>query len=272
VHIVAIDDGSTELADTGALTSRKGVLADIRLIRLACNLGHQRAIAVGLVEVSKSDDIDAVVVMDSDGEDQPVAVARLIAVWDKHPGQIVLARRGQRSETILFKLFYSFYKLVFKIMTGQSFNSGNFCLLPQSALRSLIHNPAIWNNLAAAIARSRIPYAALEVDRGPRLAGKSRMSFVGLAIHGLSAISVYADIVLVRIIITACVLACIVLLGLIGVITVRLGTDWAIPGWASYVAASLTIIFIQVVLLAGIALFQLLSFRSFRLNLLKLHF
>ena len=31
----------------------------------------------------------AVVVMDSDGEDQPDAVLRLIAAWDKQPGRIV---------------------------------------------------------------------------------------------------------------------------------------------------------------------------------------
>ena len=90
------------------------------------------------------------------------------------------------------------------------------------------------------------------------------MNFVSLAVHGLSAISVYTDIVLVRIIVAACVLAGIVVLGLIAVIAVRFGTDLAIPGWASYVAASLTVIFIQAILLAGVALFQLLSFRSLK--------
>jgi hypothetical protein len=90
------------------------------------------------------------------------------------------------------------------------------------------------------------------------------MSFVSLAVHGLSAISVYTDVVLVRMMIAAWILATAVLVGLAVVIAVRFGTDWAIPGWASYVAASLTIIFIQAILLAGIALFLLLSFRSVR--------
>jgi hypothetical protein len=90
------------------------------------------------------------------------------------------------------------------------------------------------------------------------------MNFVKLAVHGLSAISVYTDIVLVRIIVAAGILGAIVALGLIAVVAVRFGTDWAIPGWASYVAASLTVIFVQAILLAGVALFQLLSFRSLK--------
>ena len=264
LYVLAVDDGSSEFADTGSLLARKGMLSDIRVIRLACNLGHQRAIAIGLVEAIKSNHIDAVVVMDFDGEDQPVSIGKLVDIWEKCPDQVVVATRGRRSESIFFRLFYSVYKLTFRMTTGQTINFGNFSLLPRSALQALVHNPAIWNNLAAAIARSHIPYRTLQIDRGVRLAGKSRMNFVGLAVHGVSAMSVYTDIVLVRLMVAAWILAGMVLLGVITVVAIRIGTDWAIPGWASYVAASLTIIFIQAVLLAGIALFQLLSVRTLR--------
>ena len=264
LHVFAVDDGSSEPADTAALIVRKGMLSDLRVIRLACNLGHQRAIAVGLVEASKISEIDAVVVMDSDGEDPPHAVAKLIAAWEKLPSHIVVASRGQRLESFTFRLFYSIYKRIFRIMTGELVNFGNFCLMPQRALKALVHNPAIWNNLAAAIVRSRIPYTEIRINRGPRLAGRSRLSLVGLAVHGLSAISVYTDIVLMRTILAACFLGGLAILGLITVVAIRFGTDWAIPGWATYVAASLIIILVQVILLVGVALFQLLSFRSLK--------
>src|SRR5215469_13961038 len=80
LSVLAVDDGSSKKpTDTETLRATKGMLENVRVIRLACNLGHQRAIAVGIVEASKADDVDAVVVMDSDGEDDPGAVARLIA-------------------------------------------------------------------------------------------------------------------------------------------------------------------------------------------------
>jgi glycosyltransferase involved in cell wall biosynthesis len=263
LHIIAVDDGSSEKLDLGEFQSYcKGPIAELQLIRLACNLGHQRAIAVGLVAAAEIDDLVAVVVMDSDGEDRPSDIAKLILVWTDAPDRAIVAKRGLRTEGMVFRSMYSCYKVAFKLLTGQTIDFGNFCLLPRNVLMALIHNPAIWNNLAAAISRSRIPIAKCQIDRGNRLAGRSRMNFVSLAIHGLSAISVYADVALVRIIAAACAFAFLAFAGLVGVVVIKFMTTWAIPGWASYLAASLIIIFFQAILLGGLAMFQLLSFRS----------
>jgi hypothetical protein len=90
------------------------------------------------------------------------------------------------------------------------------------------------------------------------------MSFVSLTLHGVSAISVYAEVVIVRIIGVACALAALAVVGVVVVAALRFGTNLAIPGWASYVAAAMTMIFFQAVLLAGLAVFQLLSSRSLK--------
>jgi hypothetical protein len=45
----------------------------------------------------------------------------------------------------------------------------------------------------------------------------------------------------------------------------QFGTSLAIPGWTSYVTASLTILFVPAILLAGFALFQLLNLRNLKL-------
>ena len=139
------------------------------------------------------------------------------------------------------------------------------CALPFSlfayAVLALTHNSAIWNNLAAAISRSRIPYVRLQLDRGRRLAGRSHMNFVSLALHGISAISVYAEVALVRMIVFACIICGITLTAGLVVVSVRLGTDWAVPGWASYVMASLAVIFLQALVLGAISVFQLLNTR-----------
>jgi glycosyltransferase involved in cell wall biosynthesis len=265
IDVIAVDDCSfVDLADVASLRARKGGLASVNVVKLACNLGPMRAIAAGLVTANKIDDLDAVIVMDADGEDRPEDIGQLIATWDCHPQRIVVAKRAQRSEGRLFKAFYGVYKLIFKALTGQRITFGSFSLLPHSALRALIHNPAIWNNLPAAIIRSRIPYIELETKRGVRFAGRSRMNFVNLAVHGVSAISVYTDIVLLRIIVATILFAIAAFFGILLVVVVKLLTNWAIPGWASYVAASLTIILLQTLAFAGFGLFQLLSLRNMR--------
>jgi glycosyltransferase involved in cell wall biosynthesis len=264
IQVIAVDDGSSELSDDISLKARKGLLADVQVVRLACNMGPMRAIAAGLVAANNVAGYEAVIVMDADGEDRPEDIARLISAWTKQPKKIAVAKRMERSESIAFRIFYVVYKVIFRLLTGQSITFGSFSLLPRSALHSLIHNPAIWNNLPAAIIRSRIPYVEVETKRGQRFAGKSRMNFVSLSVHGISAISVYTDVALLRVIIAMGLLGTIVFIALIAVVIIKFATNWAIPGWASYVAASLTTILLQTLVFAGFALFQLLSFRNLK--------
>jgi len=263
IHVYVVDDCSSELPDTAALSARKGKLASVHFIRLACNLGPMRAIAVGLVAACQAD-VDAVIVMDADGEDRPEDVIRLIETWRENSSRIVVAQRAQRSEGFAFRAWYSIYKSIFRVLVGHTINFGSFCILPREALQALVHNPAIWNNLPATIIRSRMPFTRLQTNRGTRLFGKSRMNFESLAVHGVSVISVYADIVLLRIIVAMCAFATVVIAALVGVIVVRFATDLAVPGWASYIASSLIIIFIQSLVFAGVALFQLLSSRTLK--------
>jgi glycosyltransferase involved in cell wall biosynthesis len=260
--IFVIDDGSSEPPGPYCLLGGRRALVDIQLVRLSDNLGHQRAIAVGLVIASRVEDIEAVVVMDSDGEDRAEDVPRLLSAWGKDANLIVVAQRRQRSAGFVFKSFYALYKLAFRMMTGQRIDFGNFCLLPRASLCALTHNPAIWNNLAAAITRSPIPRIALPLARGVRLAGKSRMNFQSLLVHGVSAMAVYADYVFLRILIASALLAGLAVIAIALIVGIRLATSWAIPGWASFLAASFVIIFLQALLLSGIALFQLMSFRN----------
>src|SRR5581483_5557700 len=140
------------------------------------------------------------------------------------------------------RLGYFAYRLLFHLLTGRSISFGNFSLLPMAAVGRLVHTPALWHNLAAAIMRSRIAYGTVPTERGERYAGRSRMNFVSLIVHGMSAMSVYTDMIFVRVLIAAGVVLGLSLLGIVGVTLIRLMTDLAIPGWASTVAGDLLII------------------------------
>jgi glycosyltransferase involved in cell wall biosynthesis len=265
ICVMAIDDGSSKVPLASEFSDRLGKVKELKIVRLVSNLGHQRAIAVGLVFAFKTLQFDAIIVMDSDGEDRPSDLAKLLAHWNRNPTSIIVARRARRSETLSFRCFYVVYKALFRALTGQTINFGNFCLIPKNALQSLVHNSAIWNNLAVAIKRSGLTYDDLPIDRGVRLRGVSRMNFVSLALHGISGISVYADVICVRIVTAAVATGLTAILGLTTVVCIRFMTEWAIPGWASYTAGALAILFSQALLMAGLALLQLVSLRSLRL-------
>jgi hypothetical protein len=208
------------------------------------------------------EDIDRVVLMDADGEDRPADVATLLDTSDGRDAAIVLALRSRRSEGLRFRVGYAVYRLLFRILTGNDIQFGNFCLIPHGFLNSLTHNPATWNNLAAAIMRSRLPVVAVPTTRGDRYGGLSKMNFLSLAVHGLSAISVYIDVTLIRVIWAALAVGAVTLAALAVVVFLKLFTGLAVPGWASFMGVSLLVLLFQALLFASVALFQFLSFRS----------
>ena len=264
-HICAVDDGSIASFDPANLSlPPDSCIAQIQILRLALNLGHQRAIAVGLCELSRRDDIDAVLVMDSDGEDRPGDIAALLKASCIDPSHIVLARRSKRFESLGFRLWYRLYKFVFHGLTGHDISFGNYSLLPIAAVRRLVHMPELWNNLAASILRSRMRCTPVATMRGRRYDGRSRMSLVSLIVHGLSAMSVHTDTIFVRVLLTSGVIAAASLLGILAIAIVRFASDLAIPGWATTVVGDLMIILLQTIVMVVAASLMMLAGRSSR--------
>lgn len=92
--IVAVNDGSTQ--DLPEDFDYKNIPTTV--LNLKINIGHQRAIAVGLQYIyNEVSDYDFVVVMDSDGEDKPHDIEVLIkkAELEKEK-KIIFAQRKKR--------------------------------------------------------------------------------------------------------------------------------------------------------------------------------
>jgi hypothetical protein len=265
LEIVAVDDGSVESFDPATISLPDSSPVDaIRVVHLALNLGHQRAIAVGLASLSSRKDLDGVIVMDSDGEDRPEEIPLLLEAARSSPEQVILAHRARRSESALFKLGYGAYKFFFRMLTGRRISFGNFSVLPIAAVRRLVHMPELWNNLPAAIIRSRLRFTPVDTSRGTRHAGHSKMNFPSLVIHGLSAMSVYTDLIFVRVLLAAGAVSALSFLAIGAVLGVRLGTTLAIPGWATTVFGDLVIILFQAILMIVATSLMVLAGRSAR--------
>lgn len=201
--ILLVDDSSPHEAGPGIVGKRalEGFqsIRSLEVLRLRCNLGHQRAIALGLCHLLRRKASSPVVVMDADGEDRPEDVPVLWEAFMKSGGRDVLfAARMKRMEGALFRLGYQAYRLFHWLLTGVAVRVGNFSVCPWHVVQQLTVKPELWNHYAACIYHSNIRYSTLPLDRGSRIAGQSRMRFVALAVHGLAAISVFSDRVAVR--------------------------------------------------------------------------
>src|SRR3989442_6025942 len=69
VRVLIVDDGSTTSAGEGFSGQGFSTFERVDILRLRRNLGHQRAIAIGLAYVEDKVPCQAVILMDSDGED-----------------------------------------------------------------------------------------------------------------------------------------------------------------------------------------------------------
>jgi hypothetical protein len=264
IEIVAVNDGSAESFDVSSLCLSTGVICSIEVLHLGLNLGHQRAIAIGLVDLARRRDLDGVFVMDCDGEDRPADLLGLYAASHEYPGRIIVARREKRSEGQSFKIGYALYKFLFRLLTGEQIYFGNFSFMPMSSVRRLVFMSEIWNNLPAAILRSRISFIPVATTRGSRYFGRSRMNWAALVNHGLSAMSVYIDIAFLRILFGALTVVAMILLGIAAAVIIRLFTTLAIPGWTTTVVGVLGVLLAQVMLMVISMLLLVLAGRSGR--------
>jgi glycosyltransferase involved in cell wall biosynthesis len=263
LDIVLIDDCSVEVCDPASFQHPFRAVRRIRVVRLRRNLGHQRAISIGLAHVRQTEASDAVIVMDADGEDTPHGVLRLIDAYLKlGASQAVFAARSRRVESRLFRMFYQLYKVLHRGLTGLEVQVGNFSILPSDYLDTLVILNETWNHYAAAVFRSKLPFTTTSIPRGYRIAGESKMNFVMLVTHGLSAISVFADVVGVRLLIVSMAGVLLAGFGIALVAAIRLFTSLAIPGWATYAAGTLAIILIQCLTIAASFTFFMLSSRT----------
>jgi hypothetical protein len=259
VDVLLVDDGSIESCPGEQFRSKYAVLRSIQVLRLRRNLGHQRSIAIGLVHIKRAMPCDAVLVMDGDGEDTPDGALQLIRSFSGKTA--VFAERSRRTESIVFRLFYQLYKAIHLALTGIAVKMGNFSILPCHYLDTLVAMSELWNHYAAAVVRSGLPYVTTPIPRGRRIAGTSRMNFVSLVTHGMSAISVFGDIVGARLLIATIIGSCVTILGIVAVLVIRIFTHLAIPGWATYSTGALVIILIQLITIATSFTFTFLSNR-----------
>jgi hypothetical protein len=259
-RVLVVDDGSTEAAPTKIQPANARAIHQIECLKLRRNVGHQRAICIGLAYLEEHWNSDTIVVMDADGEDDPDDLLRMLDRWDADGGsKVVFAERRRRSESLVFRFCYFLYRLAHRALVGRDIRVGNFSVLARRHLRALVVTPELWAHYAASVFVARLPTAFVPTNRASRLAGRSGMNFVALVVHGLSALAVWSDIVATRVVTALAALAAASGGLAVAVIVIRLFTDRAIPGWASQITGLAVLLLTQSLVSAVVFVFVVLN-------------
>ncbi len=250
-HLIAVDDGSLNAPPRIASISEAGLSGEI--LRLARNVGHQMAIAIGLARAAEMPNVSACVIMDSDGEDTPDAIPRLLEAVARPDADVAAAERAKRSETLTFRAFYQVYKRLFKVLTGQTLRFGNFMALSPVALERLSGMYETSTHVAAAVVKAKLRRADVPTDRGKRYFGTSKMNFPSLVLHGMRAVMVFSDLVLTRMALALVAMATVVVAVVLGAVAMRFA-GLTTPGWVTIVTGFALSLFLQTGLFTMITL------------------
>lgn len=233
-RFVAIDD----TAGRDPEIERLRELDDVELIVPPFNLGHQRAIVYAVRSLAQQlDDDDVVVTLDADGEDQPEDVPRLVAPLLEHPearGDVVMARRlRRRYASLQLRILYLFFRAFFRALTGTTVRTGNFAAFRGWVARRLFLHPSFDLCYSSTMLALDVPRYFADCERGPRIAGQSRMGYTRLAVHALRMLLPFAERIARRLFVVFLLALAVAALGGLTVAFIELAGGGPIPSWAA---------------------------------------
>ena len=230
----------------------------IKVINLFNNIGSQGAISIGVKYIQKKiDDMTHLLIMDSDGEDKPEDIVRLLDECKNNENKIVFARRKKRRESVLFRALHFTYKKIFKMLIGKDLDFGNFSCMTKANLNKIVNINNLQTHYSASILRSKIPFSKIDCEKGFRIEGSSKLNFWKHFAHALMSLSVFVDLIAIKFFFISLVGIVLSIISATTIFIMKLYFPKILLGIASNILLSLAIITIVLFL---ISLFSLIIF------------
>lgn len=188
-ELVIINDNSTDKCRFRKY--KKKMIGKITIINLRKNVGSQRAIAIGLRYLAKYYKKKIItIIMDSDGQDNPNLIHKLLKVYKSNPKYSIAVNRGQRKEPLWFKILYEIYCQLVKIFSAKKIRFGNYSLLNFKHLKKLSSKYDLWSAYPPTLLKNLDKIIYLTSDREKRYEGRSKLNIFGLFFHAIKVFAV----------------------------------------------------------------------------------
>lgn len=233
-EIVYVNDGSTD-DSAEILDDLANANPALRVVHFSRNFGHQAAVQAGLEHARG----DAVVVMDSDMQDDPAAIAEFLEQW-RAGYDVVYAVRCNRKESPPKRfLFYAFYRLLNAVSEMPiPRDAGNFGLVDRAVVDHILRlndRDRFYPGLRRWVGFRQI---GVPVERHARHDHRPRVSLRQLFRLAKSAVFSFSRVPL-AVFYSVAIVSLLVCLGLCTfTLYHKLFTGLAVPGWTSVTITS----------------------------------
>jgi len=256
-EIIVVDDGSSD-ETLEQLKQAKIYARELRIISLGRNIGHMRALELGMTRAIGR----FVITMDADFQDDPRDLARL---WQhskelskkQEAFDVIQTFRMNRkhdtlSKRLTAKLFYRFMKSLLGASVIE--NAADFRLLTWEATRFLLDSNSKNKVFRFMIPNSGLRVKYIEVIRNERRRGKTKYSFFKMLKLATDSVVHYSVFPLRIVFITAVTCSALSILMIPLLFWIKM-TSRAIPGWVSLIVVEVSFGSVLLVCLAVNALY-----------------
>ncbi|MDR3634915.1 MAG: glycosyltransferase family 2 protein [Isosphaeraceae bacterium] len=228
-ELIFVNDGSTD--DSGDILDLLAAAdPQVRVLHLSRNFGHQAALQAGLAHARG----DAVVIMDSDMQDDPGGIVRFVDQWRQGYDVVYAIRTGRKEHPVKKFLFYAFYRVLNTVSrTPMPADAGNFGLVDRHVAAEIARISDRDRYYAGLRSWVGFRQVGVEVERGPRYDGRPRVSMLGLWRLAKSAVFSFSSFPLTIFYAIGGLSMAVFLLLACFTLYHKLFTGLAIPGWTS---------------------------------------
>ena len=188
VKILIINDFSKKKPQLNFKKLNK--IKEIKILELAKNLGSQRAIAVALNYLKKIESSFYVTIMDSDGEDDPKHINKMIDLAKKNKNSVIVSCRKNREENLIIKICYKIHLILTFLLTVKWISYGNFSSFHSKNIKKILSDNSVWLAYSSAVMKNT-KIKKTYSKRLKRYFGKSKVSFPFLVTHSIKIIGVF---------------------------------------------------------------------------------
>ena len=195
-RIIVINDNSPE--KTKLKIAGLSNIINIKILNLKKNIGSQKAIYVGLKYVEKYNYKSIIAVMDSDGEDDPFKLKKLINLAFQKKNYIFIAYRSKRHEHFFLQFLNRIRLIITFFLTGKYINCGNFSAFSSDNLKKIFFNSNLWFAYSSGILKNCKKIIFIDIEKRNRYYGPSKVKFKFLLDHTIKIVCVFKKEVLIR--------------------------------------------------------------------------
>lgn len=229
-EIIFVNDGSKDNSEP-IIRSFCEKNPKIKLINLSRNFGHQEALTAGLENASG----DAVIMMDGDMQDPPSLIPQMVEKW-KEGNEVVYTVKKKRNEPFLRRFLFKQFHKVFSLLSEYEMpmDSGIFSLIDKKVLKIIVSLEEKNKYITGLRYWVGFNQASIDFERPDRLEGEPKQTFSKLFKLAFDGIFSFSNKPLEFAFLLGMIITIISLALILVILYIKLFTDKAIPGYATY--------------------------------------